>query len=50
MCVSDIVPEDHRFCSNARRYIRVKKLLRGVGYVYGLFSKYINNREAIGPA
>ena len=50
MCVRNVVPKDRRFCRDARRYIRVEKLLHSVRYVYGFFPKNINNREAIGPA
>lgn len=49
MRVSDLVPKDHGFCRNARRDIRLQKLLRGIVYVYGLFSENIDDRKAIVP-
>jgi len=47
--VGYIVPENYRFCRNVRRDIRLPKLLRDVGHVYGFFTKDINDRESIVP-
>jgi hypothetical protein len=44
-----IVPKNHGFCGNVRRYIRLHKLLRGIIYVYGPFPENINDWEAIVP-
>jgi len=49
MCVSNIVPKNHRFCRDAGRCKRVEKLLRNIINVYGPFSEDVNDREAIGP-
>lgn len=49
MCISNIVPKNHRFFRDTRRYKTVEKLLRSIRNVYGLFSKDVNDREAIGP-
>ena len=49
MCISNIVPKNYRFFRDTRRYKTVEKFLRSISNVYGLFSKDVNDREAIGP-